>query len=47
MRQRQGGDQRQRGGQRCGSGRMDLATTFIGGSWIKLTFSIKAVTTKL
>ena len=34
--------QRQRGGQRRGGGRMDLATTFIGGSWVELTFSIKA-----
>jgi len=34
--------QRQRGGQRDGGGRMDLATTFIGGSWVELTFSIKA-----
>ena len=42
QRQRQGGDQRQRGGQRRGGGRMDLATTFIGGSWVDLTFSIKA-----
>ena len=41
-RQRQGGDQRQRGGQRRGGGRMDLATTFIGGSWVELTFSIRA-----
>ena len=35
-------EQRQRGGQRRGGGRMDLATTFIGGSWVELTFSIKA-----
>ena len=42
QRQRQGGDQRQRGSQRRGGGRMDLATTFIGGSWVELTFSIKA-----
>ena len=42
QRQRQGGDQRQRGGQRRGGGRMDLATTFIGGSWVELTFSIRA-----
>ena len=42
QRQRQGGDQRQRGSQRRGGGWMDLATTFIGGSWVKLTFSIKA-----
>ena len=40
--QRQGGDRRQRGGQPPGGGRMDLATTFIGGSWVELTFSIKA-----
>ena len=42
QRQRQGGDQRQRGSQRRGGGWMDLATTFIGGSWVELTFSIKA-----
>ena len=30
-------ERRQRGG-----GRMDLATTLIGGSWVELTFSIKA-----
>ena len=40
--QRQGGDRRQRGGRPPGGGRMDLATTFIGGSWVELTFSIKA-----
>ena len=42
QRQHQGGDRRQRGSQRRGGGRMDLATTFIGGSWVELTFSIKA-----
>ena len=34
--------QRQRSGQRRGGGWMGLATTFIGGSWVELTFSIKA-----